>query len=173
MSENRPPTFVILKEDQTGQDLPNQVLRVLAPEVIRFDPALAPFDLSLETRRARHNDVDRQAAEAIRSHGFGLKAATIASAAADVVGSPNAFFREAVGAKVILRTGRRLPSIHSVEGVHAPISDVRMAARRRPPSLPMRMFGACALSSMPGILWPDGGKLWLSHPLALTRQMPR
>ena len=45
----------------------------------------------------------------------------------DDVGSPNAILREAIGATVILRTGRRLPNIRPVGGVHAPISVVRMA----------------------------------------------
>ncbi len=45
----------------------------------------------------------------------------------DDVGSPNAILREAIGGTVILRTGRRLPNIRPVGGVHAPISVVRMA----------------------------------------------
>jgi len=45
----------------------------------------------------------------------------------DDVGSPNALLREAIGGTVILRTGRRLPNIRPVGGVHAPISVVRMA----------------------------------------------
>jgi isocitrate/isopropylmalate dehydrogenase len=43
------------------------------------------------------------------------------------VGSPNAILREAIDGKVILRTGRRLPNVRPVGGVHAPISVVRMA----------------------------------------------
>jgi isocitrate/isopropylmalate dehydrogenase len=46
---------------------------------------------------------------------------------ADDVGSPNALLREAINGTVILRTGRRLPNIRPVGGVHAPISVVRMA----------------------------------------------
>ena len=45
----------------------------------------------------------------------------------DDVGSPNALLREAIDGTVILRTGRRLPNIRPVGGVHAPISVVRMA----------------------------------------------
>jgi isocitrate/isopropylmalate dehydrogenase len=45
----------------------------------------------------------------------------------DDVGSPNAVLREAIDGTVILRTGRRLPNIRPLGGVHAPISVVRMA----------------------------------------------
>ena len=47
---------------------------------------------------------------------------------ADDVGSPErAALREAIDGTVILRTGRRLPNIRPVGGVHAPIAVVRMA----------------------------------------------
>ena len=42
-------------------------------------------------------------------------------------GSPNAILREAIDGKVILRTGRRIPGVRPVGGVHAPIAVVRMA----------------------------------------------
>ena len=60
-------------------------------------------------------------------HGFGLKAATITPEGAEDVGSPNALLREAIGGKVIIRTGRRLSGVRPVAGIHAPISVVRMA----------------------------------------------
>src|SRR3989304_432634 len=44
----------------------------------------------------------------------------------DDVGSPNALLREAIDGTVILRTGRRLPNVRPLGGVHAPISVVRM-----------------------------------------------
>ena len=47
--------------------------------------------------------------------------------ARDDVGSPNRLLREAVGGKVIIRTGRRIPGITPIAGVHHPISIVRMA----------------------------------------------
>jgi len=127
MSDNPQATIVILKGDQTGQELLDQALRVLDPEVIGFNVSLSPFDLSLDNRRVTQNDVVRQAADAIREHGFGLKAATITPAGADDVGSPNAILRESIGAQVILRTGRRIPNVRPVGGIHAPISVVRMA----------------------------------------------
>lgn len=43
------------------------------------------------------------------------------------VGSPNAILREQMDAVVILRTGRRIPRVRPVSGVHSPISVVRMA----------------------------------------------
>ena len=45
----------------------------------------------------------------------------------DDVGSPNRILREEVDGKVIIRTGRRLPGVSPIAGVHHPISVVRMA----------------------------------------------
>jgi isocitrate/isopropylmalate dehydrogenase len=63
----------------------------------------------------------------MREAGLGLKAATITPEGAGDVGSPNRILREEVDGKVIIRTGRRLPGIATVAGVHYPISIVRMA----------------------------------------------
>jgi len=104
-----------------------QALRVLAPEVIGLELELVHFDLSLENRRATRNLVVYEAAQALQTHGAGLKAATITPEGAGDVGSPNAILREAIGAQVILRTGRRIPGIRPVTGVLGPISVVRMA----------------------------------------------
>ena len=43
------------------------------------------------------------------------------------VGSPNRILREEIGGRVIVRTGRRIPGVVPLGGVHAPISVVRMA----------------------------------------------
>jgi isocitrate/isopropylmalate dehydrogenase len=56
-----------------------------------------------------------------------LKAATITPEGKDDVGSPNRILREEINADVILRTGRRIPGVRPIAGVHAPISVVRMA----------------------------------------------
>jgi isocitrate/isopropylmalate dehydrogenase len=120
-------TIVVLEGDQTGQELLLEALRVLDPAVTRLPLAFVRFDLSLESRRRTHNQVVRQAAEAMRRSGLGLKAATLTPEGQDDASSPDAILREAIDAKVILRTGRRLPGIRSVGGVHAPISVVRMA----------------------------------------------
>lgn len=63
----------------------------------------------------------------MREAGLGLKAATITPEGADDVGSPNRILREQVNGKVIVRTGRRLPGVTPIAGVHFPISIVRMA----------------------------------------------
>ncbi len=120
-------TLVVLEGDQTGQELLDEALRVLAPDVIGVQITLARFDLSLEHRRATANGVVHEAAQAIREHGFGLKAATVTPEARDDVGSPNRILREEIGGKVIVRTGRRIPGVVPFGGVHAPISVVRMA----------------------------------------------
>ena len=121
------PTIVVLEGDQTGQELLDQALRVLAPDVIGLEVEPARFDLSLESRRATQNGVCTEAAEAMREAGFGIKAATITPEGADDVGSPNRLIREAIDGKVIVRTGRRIPGVTPVAGIHHPISVVRMA----------------------------------------------
>jgi isocitrate/isopropylmalate dehydrogenase len=120
-------TIVILEGDQTGQELLEAALRVLQPDVVGVELALPRFDLSLAGRRATANGVVHDAAEAIAAHGLGLKAATITPEGRDDVGSPNRILREEIGGKVIVRTGRRIPGVIPLGGVHAPISVVRMA----------------------------------------------
>jgi isocitrate dehydrogenase (NAD+) len=119
--------IVVLEGDETGQELLEQALRVLAPEVIGLELELPRFDLSLESRQATGNAVVFEAAAALREAGLGLKAATITPEAADDVGSPNRILREEIGGTVIVRTGRRIPGVVPLGGVHAPISVVRMA----------------------------------------------
>ncbi|MET0127508.1 MAG: isocitrate/isopropylmalate family dehydrogenase, partial [Solirubrobacterales bacterium] len=84
-------------------------------------------DLSLANRRRTANAVCIEAAEAMLETGLGIKAATITPEGADDVGSPNRILREAIGGKVIVRTGRRIPGVTPVAGVHHPISICRMA----------------------------------------------
>jgi isocitrate/isopropylmalate dehydrogenase len=120
-------TIVVLEGDQTGQELLEQALRVLAPDVIGIELEFPRFDLSLERRRATQNGVVHEAAAAIREHGLGLKAATITPEGRGDVGSPNRILREEIGGRVIVRTGRRIPGVVPLGGVHAPISVVRMA----------------------------------------------
>ncbi|HEY1868365.1 MAG TPA: isocitrate/isopropylmalate family dehydrogenase [Candidatus Cybelea sp.] len=121
------PTLVVLEGDQTGQELLLEALRVLEPAVIGFALDFEPYDLSLQNRRATSNQVVLDAAAAMTRHGCGLKAATITPESKDDVGSPNRILREAMGASVIVRTGRKLPRVRPVGGIHAPISVVRMA----------------------------------------------
>ena len=120
-------TIVVLEGDQTGQELLDEAVRVLAPDVIGVELDFIRFDLSLEGRRATENGVVYEAAAAIREHGLGLKAATVTPEGAGDVGSPNRILREEIGGKVIVRTGRRIPGVVPLGGVHAPISVVRMA----------------------------------------------
>src|SRR5438132_4743590 len=120
-------TIVVLEGDQTGQELLEEALRVLGPDVIGVERGFIRFDLSLESRRATENKVVHEAAAAIREHGLGLKAATITPEGADDVGSPNRILREEIGGRVIVRTGRRIPGVVPLGGVDAPISVVRMA----------------------------------------------
>lgn len=120
-------TVVVLEGDQTGQELLVEALRVLDPNVTRVPTEFKHFDLSLANRRATQNAVVRDAAAAMATTGLGLKAATITPETKGDVGSPNAILREEIDGKVILRTGRRIPNIRPVGGVHAPIAVVRMA----------------------------------------------
>jgi isocitrate dehydrogenase (NAD+) len=120
-------TIVVLEGDETGQELLEEALRVLAPDVTGLELRFDRFDLSLESRRANRNETVHQAAAAVREAGLGLKAATITPEGADDVGSPNRILREEIDGRVIVRTGRRIPGVIPLGGVHAPISVVRMA----------------------------------------------
>ena len=119
--------IVVLEGDETGQELLEQAVRVLDRAVLQVELELERFDLSLENRRATSNHVVSEAARAMREFGLGLKAATITPEGRDDIGSPNRILREEVGGKVIIRTGRRLPGVSPIAGVHYPISVVRMA----------------------------------------------
>jgi isocitrate/isopropylmalate dehydrogenase len=119
--------IVVLEGDQTGQELLEQALRVLDPEVLGLELELTRYDLSLDNRRSTSNEVVTEAAHAMRDAGYGLKAATITPEGRDDVGSPNRILREEVDGKVIIRTGRRIPGVTPIAGVHDPISVVRMA----------------------------------------------
>jgi len=120
-------TIVVLEGDETGQELLEEALRVLAPDVTGRELRFDRFDLSLASRRATRNEIVHAAAAAIREAGLGLKAATVTPEGADDVGSPNRILREEIDGRVIVRTGRRIPGVIPLGGVHAPISVVRMA----------------------------------------------
>ena len=122
-----PKTIVVMEGDQTGQELLEEAIKVLEPGVTGLPLEFERYDLSLENRRATKNQVVFEAAEAMRRHGYGLKAATVTPEEAGDVGSPNRLLREAIDGRVIIRTGRRLPGVRPIGGIHAPISIVRMA----------------------------------------------
>src|ERR687891_2741489 len=122
-----PLRIVVLRGDETGQELLEASLRLLDPELLGLELELVDYDLSLESRRASDNGVVHEAARAMIESGFGLKAATITPEGADDVGSPNRILREEIDGTVIIRTGRRIPGVTPVAGVHYPISVVRMA----------------------------------------------
>ncbi len=119
--------IIVLEGDETGQELLDQALRVLDPAVVKLDLELEHYDLSLANRRDTSNEVVDAAASAMKEARFGLKAATITPEGKDDVGSPNRILREAIDGKVIIRTGRRIPGVTPVAGVHYPIAVVRMA----------------------------------------------
>jgi isocitrate dehydrogenase (NAD+) len=122
-----PIRIVALEGDETGQELLEHALRLLDPALLGLEVEVERFDLSLESRRATDNEVCHRAAERMLETGLGLKAATITPEGAEDVGSPNRILREAIGGKVIVRTGRRIPGVPPVAGVHHPISVCRMA----------------------------------------------
>jgi isocitrate dehydrogenase (NAD+) len=127
MAAADPVRIIVLDGDETGQELLDQALRLLDPEVTAVPVELERYDLSLENRRATANEVVHEAGRALRAAAFGIKAATITPEGADDVGSPNRILREELDGKVIIRTGRRIPGVTPVAGVHYPISVVRMA----------------------------------------------
>jgi isocitrate/isopropylmalate dehydrogenase len=115
-----------MEGDQTGQELLEEALRVLDPGVTGVEVDFDRYDLSLENRRKTDNGVVHEAAAAMRETGYGLKAATITPETGDL-GSPNAILRKGIDGTVIVRTGRRIPGVNPVTGVHSPVSVVRMA----------------------------------------------
>jgi len=119
--------IIVLEGDQTGEELLEEALRVLDPSVTGLDLDFERYDLSLENRRATENEVVHEAAAAMKESGFGIKAATITPESPNDVGSPNAILRTGINGTVILRTGRRIPGVNPLPGIHAPISVVRMA----------------------------------------------
>ena len=64
-----PVRIVALEGDQTGQELLEQALRVLDPDVLRLEVELARFDLSLENRRRTANAVCTEPNSRIAPHG--------------------------------------------------------------------------------------------------------
>ena len=120
--------IIVLEGDETGQELLEQAVRVLDPDLLGVGLELVRYDLSLEKRRETDNEIVHEAARAMREAGFGLKAATVTPEGRDDVGSPNRILREEVDGKVIVRTGRRIPGVVGpVSGVYHPIAVVRMA----------------------------------------------
>jgi isocitrate/isopropylmalate dehydrogenase len=120
-------TIAVLHGDQTGEELLREALRLLTPEVLGFEVRTHDFDLSLDERRRTRNQVVIDAAEALRESGFGIKAATITPEGVGDVGSPNAILRKEIDGRIIVRTGRRIPGVRPLAGVHSPISVIRMA----------------------------------------------
>jgi isocitrate/isopropylmalate dehydrogenase len=120
-------TIAVLHGDQTGEELLREALRILDPAVIGFQVLIRDFDLSLEERRRTRNQCVLDAAQALRELGYGVKAATVTPEGAGDVGSPNAILRKEIDGRVIVRTGRRIPGVRPIAGVHAPISVIRMA----------------------------------------------
>ena len=59
-------TIVVLEGDETGQELLEEALRVLAPDVIGVELDFSRYDLSLGNRRATKNKVVHEAAAAIK-----------------------------------------------------------------------------------------------------------
>ena len=119
--------IILLGGDETGQELLDEAVRVLDPEVTGLSLDLERYDLSLDSRRETDNGVVSEAAEALREARFGIKAATITPEGKDDVGSPNKLLREQIDGRVIIRTGRRIPGVTPVAGIYHPISVCRMA----------------------------------------------
>src|SRR5258708_30580057 len=99
----------------------------LEPDVIGRLIEKGVVDRWPEERRRTRKEVVLAAAKALREPGFGIKAATITPEGSGDVGSPNAILRKDIDGRVIVRTGRRIPGVRPLAGVHAPISVIRMA----------------------------------------------
>ena len=121
------PTITVLHGDETGEELLVEALRILTVPQLDARLVLEHLDLSLSARRGSDNGVVHQAAKMMQASHFGLKAATVTPTAIGDIGSPNAILRAEVGGDVIIRTGRRIPGVAPLAGVHSPITIVRMA----------------------------------------------
>src|SRR5690242_12484699 len=121
------PTIAVLHGDQTGEELLKEALRLLDSGVLGVKVQTRDYDLSLEERRRTRNQSVMDASAALRELGFGIKAATVTPEGSGDVGSPNAILRKQIDGRVIVRTGRRIPGVRPLAGVHAPISVIRMA----------------------------------------------
>src|SRR6266566_9333660 len=149
------PTIAVLHGDQTGEELLREALRLLEPGVLGIQVETKDFDVSLEARRSSRNQCVLDAAQALRELGFGIKAATVTPESSGDVGSPNAILRKQIDGRVIVRTGRRIPGVRPLAGVHAPISVIRMAVDdaygakewTNGPTAPRRSAGGPAESS--------------------------
>ena len=126
-----PLTITVLEGDETGQELLEQALRVLDPDVLGLAArprALRPLagepprDRQRRRRRGREGDVPA---------GLGIKAATITPEGKDDVGSPNRLLREGIDGKVIIRTGRRIPGVTPVARRRLPDQRRAHGGRRR------------------------------------------
>ena len=123
-----PIRIVVLEGDQTGQELLEAVAGRPRSRCRSVSPVeLERFDLSLENRRRRRTGSAPEPRRRCAQTGLGLKAATITPEGADDVGSPNRLIREGIDGTVIVRTGRRIPGVSPIAGIHHPISVCRMA----------------------------------------------
>ncbi|MDQ3387712.1 MAG: isocitrate/isopropylmalate family dehydrogenase, partial [Actinomycetota bacterium] len=111
-------TIIVMEGDQTGQELLEEALRVLDPAVTGLDLDFKRYDLSLENRQTTENEIVHEAARAMKEAGFGIKAATVTPETPGGLGSPNAILRKGINGTVIVRTGRRIPGVNPVTGVH-------------------------------------------------------
>lgn len=127
MAEADLRTITVLHGDETGEELLVEALRILMVPELTSRLVLEHVDLSLQARRASDNGVVHQAAQMMLASHFGLKAATVTPEGLGEIESPNAILRDEVGGDVIVRTGRRIPGIPPLGGVHSPITIVRMA----------------------------------------------
>ena len=118
--------IIVLDGDETGQELLEEAVRVLDPSVSRVDPTLVHYDLSLANRR-RPPTTWYQGRAAIRTRASASRRPRSRRRARTTWASPNRILREGIGGRVIIRTGRRIPGVTPVAGVHHPIAVVRMA----------------------------------------------
>src|SRR2546429_9132812 len=102
-------TIVVLEGDETGQELLEEALRVLQPEVVGLELRFPRFDLSLASRRATENAIVYEAAGAVRDAGLGLNAATITPEEAGDDGTPHQILREEVRGGRLQLASRREP----------------------------------------------------------------
>ena len=165
-----PLKITILEGDETGQELLEQALRVLAPDVIGLELDARPATTSRSSGAARRDNevVARGRARRCARPASGIKAATITPEGADDVGSPNRIVREGVDGKVIVRTGRRIPASRRSP---APTTRSRWSAwRSRTPTAPSS--GARASRGRAGRAVPSAPRRSPARPATRSPSTP-
>ena len=176
-----PLTITILEGDETGQELLEQALRVLAPDVVGCRSSSTATTSRSRTGARPATRSSRRRRAAMRASGLGIKAATITPEGEDDVGSPNrhrARGRRRQGhrphrpphprrrRRSAARTTRSPSSAWPSTTPTAPSSGARASPARRRDRLPHREDHALDLPRGRRVRVPDRRSSWAARSTA-------